>query len=160
MKSAVITDILYPVTVWRHTNRSLSWVFINSTIYEYRVSRLALISSCKTLHCCPVVSAVTLKATVDITEQLSSLMVERYCFCSPFQHSTQLLAWSGICYSSLYSVWTASVVQWSEFLATDPEVQIRFPALPDFLSSGSWTGPTQPREYNWVATWKKVTAPV
>jgi hypothetical protein len=38
------------------------------------------------------------------------------------------------------------VVQWSEFLATDPEVRVRFPALPDFLrSSGSGTGPTQPR---------------
>jgi hypothetical protein len=28
--------------------------------------------------------------------------------------------------------------QWSEFLATDPEVQVRFPALPDFLRS-SWS---------------------
>jgi hypothetical protein len=35
-----------------------------------------------------------------------------------------------------------------EFLATDPEVRVRFPSLPDFLrSSGSGTG-TQPREYN------------
>jgi hypothetical protein len=33
---------------------------------------------------------------------------------------------------------TASVVYRSEFLATDPEVRARFPALPDFLtSSGS-----------------------
>jgi hypothetical protein len=40
---------------------------------------------------------------------------------------------------------TASVVQWSEFLATDLEVRVRFPALPDFLrSSGSGTGFTQP----------------
>jgi hypothetical protein len=38
---------------------------------------------------------------------------------------------------------------WSEFLATYPEVRVRFPALPDFLiSSGSGTGSTQPREYN------------
>jgi hypothetical protein len=50
---------------------------------------------------------------------------------------------------------TASVVYWSEFLATDPEARVRFPALPDFLkkkrkenSSGSGTGSTQPREYN------------
>jgi hypothetical protein len=34
------------------------------------------------------------------------------------------------------------VVQWSEFLATDPEVRVRFPALSDFLKSvGSGTGP-------------------
>jgi hypothetical protein len=37
----------------------------------------------------------------------------------------------------------------SEFLATDPEVRVRFPALPDDLrSSGSGTGSTQPLEYN------------
>jgi hypothetical protein len=50
----------------------------------------------------------------------------------------------------------------SEFLATDPEVRVRFPGLPDFLrSSGSGTGSTQPREYNWGATWgKKVAASV
>jgi hypothetical protein len=28
---------------------------------------------------------------------------------------------------------TASVVYWSEFLATDPEVRVRFPVLPDFF---------------------------
>jgi hypothetical protein len=28
---------------------------------------------------------------------------------------------------------TAFVIQWLEFLATDPEVRVRFPALPDFL---------------------------
>jgi hypothetical protein len=34
--------------------------------------------------------------------------------------------------------------------------RVRFPALPDFLgTSGSGTGSTQPREYNWGATWKK-----
>jgi hypothetical protein len=44
---------------------------------------------------------------------------------------------------------TTSVVLWSAFLATDPEAQVRFPALPDFLrSSGSGTGSTQSREYN------------
>jgi hypothetical protein len=38
----------------------------------------------------------------------------------------------------------------------NPEARVRFPALPDFLtSSGSGTGSTQPREYNWGATWQK-----
>jgi hypothetical protein len=36
----------------------------------------------------------------------------------------------------------------SAVLTTDPEVGVRFPALPDFQrSSGSGTGSTQPREY-------------
>jgi hypothetical protein len=40
------------------------------------------------------------------------------------------------------------------FLATDPEVRVWFPALPGFLrSSGSGTGSTQPREYNWPPLW-------
>jgi hypothetical protein len=38
-----------------------------------------------------------------------------------------------------------------KFFATDPEVWVRFPALPDVLrSSGSGKGFTRPREYNWV----------
>jgi hypothetical protein len=48
-----------------------------------------------------------------------------------------------------FEIPTASDVWWSEFLAIDPEVRVRFPALTDFLrSSGSGTGSTQPREYN------------
>jgi hypothetical protein len=36
--------------------------------------------------------------------------------------------------------------------------RVRFPGLPDFLrSSGSGTGSTQPREYNWRAAWKKIS---
>jgi hypothetical protein len=42
----------------------------------------------------------------------------------------------------------ATVVQWSEFLATDMEARVRFPALPETKSSGSETGSTQHREYN------------
>jgi hypothetical protein len=44
---------------------------------------------------------------------------------------------------------TASVVWWSEFLATDPQSRVRFPALPEEKkSSVSGTGSTQPRENN------------
>jgi hypothetical protein len=36
-----------------------------------------------------------------------------------------------------------------QLLATDPEVTVRFPALPDFLTGcGFGKGSTQPREYN------------
>jgi hypothetical protein len=42
-----------------------------------------------------------------------------------------------------------SVVYWSDFLAADPEVRVRFPVLPEFLrSNGSGTASTQPNEYN------------
>jgi hypothetical protein len=64
------------------------------------------------------------------------------------QHSRSFLAFSFREYRSA-GVMTTSVVEWSEFLAADPEVRVRFPALPDFLrSSESGTGSTQTREYN------------
>jgi hypothetical protein len=51
-------------------------------------------------------------------------------------------------YNVIYIYMTASVILWSEFLATDPEARVRFPALPEKKSSGSGTGSSQPREYN------------
>jgi hypothetical protein len=43
-----------------------------------------------------------------------------------------------------------------EFLVIDPEVRVRFPALPDFMrSSEPETRSTRPHECNWGATWKK-----
>jgi hypothetical protein len=35
---------------------------------------------------------------------------------------------NNLCYKDIL---TASVVKWSEFLATDPEARVRFPALPE-----------------------------
>jgi hypothetical protein len=50
---------------------------------------------------------------------------------------------------SIHFMFLGTRVRLSEFLATDPEVRVRFPALPDFLrSGGSGTGSTQPREHN------------
>jgi hypothetical protein len=43
---------------------------------------------------------------------------------------------------------TASVVKWSEFLATDSEIPGSTPGLPEFLSSGFGTRSTQLREDN------------
>jgi hypothetical protein len=43
---------------------------------------------------------------------------------------------------------TASVIKWSEFLETGPEVRVRVPALTNFPSSGSGMESTQPPEYN------------
>jgi hypothetical protein len=42
-----------------------------------------------------------------------------------------------------------------EFLATDLEARVRFPVLSEKEISGSGTGSTQPREYNWGDTWQK-----
>jgi hypothetical protein len=58
-----------------------------------------------------------------------------------------------ICLFMISSLLSVSVIEtlvvWSEFLATHPEVRVRFLALPDILrNSGSGTGSTQPREYN------------
>jgi hypothetical protein len=48
-----------------------------------------------------------------------------------------------------FSLETVSKLLWPEFMATDLEVWVRFPTLPDSLrSTGSATGSTQPREYN------------
>jgi hypothetical protein len=59
---------------------------------------------------------------------------------------SQIYRDSNISMECILEMVTTSVVEWPEFLATDPEVQVRFPVLPNFLrSSGSGTGSTQPR---------------
>jgi hypothetical protein len=47
-----------------------------------------------------------------------------------------------VCNSALLGLLlTAPVVQWSEFLATDPEARVRFPALPEKRVVGLERGP-------------------
>jgi hypothetical protein len=52
------------------------------------------------------------------------------------------------------------VVQWSEFLATDPEARVRFPALPEKKSSGCGTGPLSLVSTTEELLDRKVAAPV
>jgi hypothetical protein len=47
-------------------------------------------------------------------------------------------------------LWSSSQSSWLQIQRS----RFRFPALPDFLNSGSGTGSTQPREDNWGAIWK------
>jgi hypothetical protein len=59
-------------------------------------------------------------------------------------------------FSSYIEIKTASVVYGQSSWLQIQRLQVRFPALPDFLrSSASGMGFTQPRERNWGATWKK-----
>jgi hypothetical protein len=53
-------------------------------------------------------------------------------FCLSFEHDTIAFSQSLCIFIILYYLTlTASVVLWSEFLATDPEARVRFPALPE-----------------------------
>jgi hypothetical protein len=59
---------------------------------------------------------------------------------------------------SIYSVFGSTTLGFTQPLlwSGGQSSVVRFPALPDFfIISGSGTGSTQPREYNWGATWKK-----
>jgi hypothetical protein len=47
-------------------------------------------------------------------------------------------------------LWSSDQSSWLQIQRS----RVRLLVLPDFLSSGSGTGSTQPREYNWGATWK------
>jgi hypothetical protein len=62
--------------------------------------------------------------------------------------------WIYICYveESRPPLWSSGQSSWLQIQRS----QVRFPALPSFLrSSDSGTVSTQPRKYNWGATWKK-----
>jgi hypothetical protein len=52
------------------------------------------------------------------------------------------------------------VVQWSEFLATDPEALVRFPALPEKKVVGLERGPLNPVSTSEEFLDRKVAAPV
>jgi hypothetical protein len=56
--------------------------------------------------------------------------------------------------------WTASVVWWSEFLATDPEVRVRFPALPGKKVVGLERGPLSLVSTTEELLDRKVAAPI
>jgi hypothetical protein len=55
---------------------------------------------------------------------------------------------------------TASVVLWSEFLATDPETRVRFPTLPEKTVMGLERGPLSLVSTTEELLDRKVAAPV
>jgi hypothetical protein len=60
----------------------------------------------------------------------------------------------------MYGSLTAPVVSWSEFLATDPEAQVRFPALPEKKVMGLERGPLSLVNTTEELLDRKVAAPV
>jgi hypothetical protein len=50
-------------------------------------------------------------------------------------------------FSAFARYWSKNLSTVRQYLATDPEARVRFPALPKKKSSVSGTGSTQPREY-------------
>jgi hypothetical protein len=55
---------------------------------------------------------------------------------------------------------TASVIQWTEFLATDPEARVRFPALPEKKVVSLERGPLSLVSTTEELLYRKVAAPV
>jgi hypothetical protein len=55
---------------------------------------------------------------------------------------------------------TASVVEWSEFLATDPEARVPFPALPEKKVLGLERGPLSLVSTTEELLDRKIAAPV
>jgi hypothetical protein len=68
-----------------------------------------------------------------------------------------LISWFCPEYSHLR---TASVVEWSEFLATEPEAWVRFPALPEKKVVGLERGPLSLVSTTEELFDRKVAAPV
>jgi hypothetical protein len=70
-------------------------------------------------------------------------------------HKTEIFKFKlySVLYFSRPPLWSSGQSFWLQI----QRYRVRFPALPDFLSSSSvtGTGSTQPREVNWGATWIK-----
>jgi hypothetical protein len=136
---------------------SFSWSELTSRRTEYRslsrTVRLLLSLFVAAGTCLPNRCLAIDYSAFSLQRERVNFMASR---CLAMDHSGFQASRHNIIFSFLFSYWhdirnhtTASVVKWSGFLATDPEVRVRSPGLPHFLrSSGSVTGSTQPREDN------------
>jgi hypothetical protein len=96
-----------------------------------------------------------LTATVDrlcvLVVRVHSYTTEMYEYCVSCEVRTEFICYVEESRPPLLSSGQSSWLQ----IQRPRFVQVRFPALPDFLrNSGSGTGSTQPREYNCGPTWK------
>jgi hypothetical protein len=111
-------------------------------MWEY--TKLRMFLSCDAVRFSPMHTAMSPVNSIDLLDFWS---VDVMCFLWGTN-------WIYICYveESRPPLWSSGQSSWLQIQRPG----FRFPALPDFLrSSGSGTGSTQPREYNWGATWKK-----
>jgi hypothetical protein len=124
----------------------LAWKVTLETLKESK----SLLPASRWLNACSILLPAKWRLHVLPKRQLFLHCTTRCCITQSNSSKYQVI------YSLSISLRTAAVAWWSGLLITDSEVQVRFPALQDFLRSrGSWTRSTLPSEYNEGATWKE-----